>query len=60
MRSPVARIMRSRSSARGHFVNNGTGQLQAIDNGGGNWTVSADVNGNGTADLVRGHRDRCP
>jgi Ca2+-binding RTX toxin-like protein len=27
------------------------GQLIAVDNGGGNWTVSADVNGDGVADL---------
>ncbi len=27
------------------------GELQAINNGSGNWTISADVNGDGVADL---------
>jgi Ca2+-binding RTX toxin-like protein len=34
------------------FDGNGhAGELQAVNNGGGNWTISADVNGDGVADL---------
>ena len=37
-----------------HYIGEFFSVLRAVDNGAGNWTIEADINGDGNADLVIG------